>query len=168
MSTAYLGESNSQRPYSPGVEVLGNKIKRAREDAGLSQEDLGKAVGVSREAVSNWESGKSMPRPKRWRRLTEVIPITKETLRELASGGDDPHDPEAGELTETEVNARILGRLGQQVLAAIEAGQIDMSADQFERVIRRLYERMRLIPLDRREAESRTIIQDLIAASRTD
>ena len=38
---------------------LGERISQARKRAGLSQEQLGEQLGVSRQAVSKWESGLS-------------------------------------------------------------------------------------------------------------
>ncbi len=38
---------------------LKERIALARKQAGLSQEQLGKKLGVSRQAVSKWESGVS-------------------------------------------------------------------------------------------------------------
>lgn len=40
---------------------LGQQIRAARERLGLTQTDLGRAVGVSRNAVSLWESDKNGP-----------------------------------------------------------------------------------------------------------
>ena len=37
------------------------KIRRRREERHLSQEELAEAVGVSRQAVSKWESGAAQP-----------------------------------------------------------------------------------------------------------
>lgn len=42
--------------------TLGEQIKKAREEKNLSQEALAERVGVSRQAVSKWESGTSVPR----------------------------------------------------------------------------------------------------------
>ncbi len=39
------------------VEGIGSRIKAAREALGWSQMQLGRAVGVSRSAVSQWEKG---------------------------------------------------------------------------------------------------------------
>lgn len=39
---------------------LKERIALARKQAGLSQEQLGKKLGVSRQAVSKWESGESL------------------------------------------------------------------------------------------------------------
>lgn len=40
---------------------IGMRIKRRRQALGMKQEDLAAAVGVSRAAVSNWESGRHFP-----------------------------------------------------------------------------------------------------------
>ena len=41
--------------------TLGERISLARKQAGLSQEQLGEQLGVSRQAVSKWESGQTNP-----------------------------------------------------------------------------------------------------------
>ena len=40
---------------------IGAKIKSARNEAKLSQEQAAERLGVSRQTVSNWETGKSYP-----------------------------------------------------------------------------------------------------------
>lgn len=40
---------------------LGEKLKGARTNAGLKQEELAKQLGVSRQTISNWENGRSLP-----------------------------------------------------------------------------------------------------------
>lgn len=42
-------------------EVLGNKLYELRKKSGLSQEALADKLGVSRQAVSKWECGESLP-----------------------------------------------------------------------------------------------------------
>ena len=37
-------------------QTLGRRVQEARKAAGLSQESLGERLGVSRQAVSKWES----------------------------------------------------------------------------------------------------------------
>ena len=41
--------------------MLGQKIQKLRKEKGLSQEDLAEALGISRQAVSKWETGNSYP-----------------------------------------------------------------------------------------------------------
>ncbi len=40
---------------------IGYKIKKARTDAGLTQEQVAEALGVSRQTLSNWENQKTYP-----------------------------------------------------------------------------------------------------------
>ena len=41
--------------------TLGQRIQALRKEKGLSQEALGEALGVSRQAVSKWEQGRAAP-----------------------------------------------------------------------------------------------------------
>ncbi len=41
--------------------TLGARIAALRKERGLSQEGLGELVGVSRQAVSKWESDSALP-----------------------------------------------------------------------------------------------------------
>ncbi len=43
------------------TNLLGRKIANARRDAGLTQNDLASRVGVTAQAVSKWEQGRSCP-----------------------------------------------------------------------------------------------------------
>lgn len=40
---------------------IGGKIKAARHNAGLTQEQAAESLGVSRQTMSNWENGKTYP-----------------------------------------------------------------------------------------------------------
>ena len=40
---------------------LSKQLKSARTDASLSQEELAKKIGVSRQTISNWENCRSYP-----------------------------------------------------------------------------------------------------------
>ena len=42
--------------------TFGEQIKQGREEQNLTQEELAERIGVSRQAVSKWESGLSVPR----------------------------------------------------------------------------------------------------------
>lgn len=42
-------------------KMIGNLIRDARKNKGLSQEQLAKEVFVQKQAVSQWETGKTRP-----------------------------------------------------------------------------------------------------------
>ena len=41
--------------------TFGEKLREARKDAGLSQEEFAEKIGVSRSAVAKWESDRGLP-----------------------------------------------------------------------------------------------------------
>ena len=43
------------------MNVVGANIKKYREKSGLSQQDLAKRIAVTRQTISNWERGVSLP-----------------------------------------------------------------------------------------------------------
>jgi len=51
-------------------------IKQARERLGLTQEDLAGKLEVSRQAVSKWELGTSVPSPENLKALEEVLNVS--------------------------------------------------------------------------------------------
>lgn len=93
-------------------EAIADTIKRYREQKQLSQDQLADAVGVSQQAVANWENGKSRPKGTRLDKLYDVLgrefkeemetnpelaalslsPVTRNTPRERV-GMPPPNDP---------------------------------------------------------------------------
>ena len=51
-------------------------IKQAREDLSMTQEDLAEKLEVSRQAVSKWELGASVPSPENLKTLEEVLGVS--------------------------------------------------------------------------------------------
>ena len=43
--------------------TLGQNILKMRKKSGLSQEELGDKVGVTRQTISNWELDETTPNP---------------------------------------------------------------------------------------------------------
>lgn len=54
------------------------EIRRRREERHLSQEELAEAVGVSRQAVSKWESGAAQPTGANRRALLQALDLREE------------------------------------------------------------------------------------------
>lgn len=56
-------------------EALGPRLARLRQDQGLSQQELARALHVTRQAVSNWERGKTVPDVGTLCRLGEILQV---------------------------------------------------------------------------------------------
>lgn len=63
--------------------TLGTRIAALRRERGLSQEALGELVGVSRQAVSKWESDSALPDVNNCVALSRAFGITLAQLLEL-------------------------------------------------------------------------------------
>ena len=59
---------------------IGTKLKNARNNANLTQEDIAEKIGVSRQTVSNWENNKSYPDIISVIRLSDIYGISLDTL----------------------------------------------------------------------------------------
>lgn len=66
---------------------LGRRIKRAREEAGLSQPELGDRLGVSGQTVYRWERGMISVSPERIVQLADTLGKPREYF--LSSQGGD-------------------------------------------------------------------------------
>jgi transcriptional regulator with XRE-family HTH domain len=62
---------------------LGKRIHAARKAQGLTQEQLGTAIGVSAQAVSKWELGESVPDTMLLPQICKVLGVTADQLLEI-------------------------------------------------------------------------------------
>ena len=78
------------------MQSLGEKIRQARREKGLTQEQLAQALFVSRQTVSNWENGKTEPDYQTLVRLSQELGMeivrTEETPAE-APPETPPEEP---------------------------------------------------------------------------
>ena len=65
---------------------IGAKVKELRVQKGLTQEELADRVGVSRQAVSKWESGTADPSTSNLLALAKLFGISAEELLREAAG----------------------------------------------------------------------------------
>lgn len=82
--------------------TLGQRIQQLRKDKGMSQEALGEALGVSRQAISKWESDLTIPEIDKLIALSRLFGTSVGAL--LGVEEDAPEAPD-GELTERELTA---------------------------------------------------------------
>lgn len=67
---------------------LSEKIYYCRKKAGKSQEALAEQLGVSRQAISKWETGEAEPEIKKLKLLAEAFGVTTDWLL----SEEDPHE----------------------------------------------------------------------------
>ena len=76
--------------------ILGQRIKTCRQAAGISQEKVAELVGVSRQAVTKWETGQSAPSTENLFKLAEIfgttvdLILTAETVDSAEDGREIP------------------------------------------------------------------------------
>jgi predicted ATPase/transcriptional regulator with XRE-family HTH domain len=125
---------------------FGDRLRRLREAAGFSQEELAERAGLSANAISALERGeRKRPYPDTLRRLGEALGLTDAARAELAAALR-PGDPAPGERSgaasipmaalpgeptpligrehEAEVVRHLLGRAGAQMLTLIGPGGV--------------------------------------------
>lgn len=75
---------------------IGGKIQNRRKAMGLSQEDLAQRTGVSRQAVTKWETGQSAPDLDRLVRICDELGISLDHL--LRDDVEVPGVPDAADV----------------------------------------------------------------------
>ena len=70
--------------------MFGQKLKAWREKYGISQEELARQLGITQQAVANWELGIRHPKKRFWKKLISLTngEITLDDFLELGSTED--------------------------------------------------------------------------------
>lgn len=75
--------------------IIGTRIRYERQKAGLTLEELGNKVGVSKQCLSGWEHGRNMPDVVTLYRMSKLFDITIEDfLFELSDTTSSPPSKE--------------------------------------------------------------------------
>jgi transcriptional regulator with XRE-family HTH domain len=121
----------------PGTDKIGQRIKAAREAFGLTQQEMGEFLQVSRAAVSQWESGETMPGQRYWDLIATTLRMDVAYL--LTGKGDPPKVPTAEDkrkLTTMRFQALILqgqfdGMIEPRIDELIKSGKLDKKLKAF-------------------------------------
>ena len=62
------------------MEKLQISLAAARVNAGMTQEDVAKKMGISKQTIINWEKGKVVPRIPEMNMLTSMYGIPEEHI----------------------------------------------------------------------------------------
>ncbi|MCA1841539.1 MAG: helix-turn-helix domain-containing protein [Actinobacteria bacterium] len=71
--------------------AIAREILAARRAAGMSQEELARAIGTSQSRVSKWERGEEMPRIEALYRIADATGTTVEVAFVSGSAAKDSH-----------------------------------------------------------------------------
>lgn len=69
------------------------KLKQIRKNEGLSQEQLAEKIGVSRQAITKWETGKGLPDIENMVIIAEIFKTTLDELLRDSAAGQEPAAP---------------------------------------------------------------------------
>lgn len=72
---------------------FGEKLKEIRKNEGLSQEQLADKIGVSRQAITKWETGRGLPDIENMMILAEIFKITIDDLVSQATPTNNVKTP---------------------------------------------------------------------------
>lgn len=76
----YIRSEPVRKEKAASARSLGEVLKRRRTECRMTQEFVAEALGVSRQAVSKWESGASDPSTANLIALAELLGTTPEEL----------------------------------------------------------------------------------------
>ncbi len=76
----YIKSEPVRKEKAEKAKTLGDVIKKHRTGCKMTQEFVAEALGVSRQAVSKWESGASDPSTTNLMALAELFGVTPEEL----------------------------------------------------------------------------------------
>lgn len=90
--------------------MLSEKIYTLRRKGGLSQEQLAEKIGVSRQAISKWETGMSTPELDKLKALSEYFQVTIDELtKNQAESASKNSTKETEDLTSSKAGESKIG-----------------------------------------------------------
>ncbi len=93
---------------------LHEKIYYCRKKAGYSQEEMAERLGVSRQAVSKWETGEAVPELAKFTAIAKLFNVTTDWLL-----CDDDNEPETAESERHENAPRVADEISDGVMSTI-------------------------------------------------
>ena len=91
---------------------LHEKLRDVRKAHGMSQDDVAKHICVSRQAVSQWETGKTKPDVDMLKKLCELYGVSMDELLEV-SGGSKETKKDMRDIVEVLILAIVLALASQ-------------------------------------------------------
>jgi len=115
--------------YAEDAATFGDRLAAAREQAGLSQTDLAKRLGVKLGVLEAWEQDLKEPRANRLQMLSGMLNISLSWL--LTGQGEGPEGPLDDEPLEADINLLLTEMRGLR-------SEITQSAERLAQLEKRL------------------------------
>ena len=91
--------------------TLGQNILKMRKKSGLSQEELGEKVNVTRQTISNWELEETSPNPEQLKLLSKALNTSVDDLID-----NDLQNVVLSKVKLTEKQTRTIKKIGKAIL----------------------------------------------------
>ena len=103
--------------------TFNEKLLSLRRKAGLSQEELAEKLGVSRQAVSRWEMGETMPDAQNILMLSDIFGVTTDYLLrdEMETGKTEKEETQAPAVHNTYVDNRSNTPIFNRILSIVHS-----------------------------------------------
>lgn len=120
---------------------LGESLLNARKSKGLTQEAAAEKLGVSRQTVSKWETGETLPDIRQSKRLAALCGVTLDELIDFDAGVREIQ--EVIERTTEETSAKIdWTKMWSKQYPILARYQEEVDIPRFEAELRRLLDQL--------------------------
>lgn len=120
---------------------LGESLLNARKSKGLTQEAAAEKLGVSRQTVSKWETGETLPDIRQSKRLAALYGVTPDELIDFDAGVREIQ--EVIERTTEETSAKIdWTKMWSKQYPILARYQEEVDIPRFETELRRLLDQL--------------------------
>ncbi len=109
--------------------MLSERLKTLRKEAGLTQEQVAKKLGVSRPAYTYWEKGEKRPTPDKLSNIAQLYGVTTDYLL-----GNEPEEDELA-------NVELLFRMTSDGLTEEEKAVFREELIEFMKERKKLFEK---------------------------
>lgn len=108
--------------------ILADKIMNLRKQQGMSQEELAHQLGISRQSVSKWESGASIPDLDKILKLSDLFGVSTDYLLK----------DEIEEIAYSESSASLDDDIGSEIVKSVSIEEANAFMDLYERVSKKI------------------------------
>ncbi len=93
--------------------TIEERIQELRKGKGLSQEQLAEVLGVSRQAVSKWEAGQSLPEIEKLISMSALFKVSTDYILK----GETPHSEASSSFMPSRIASQIVSAVAAMLLA---------------------------------------------------